>query len=313
MIPIALAVLMALFPGGLVVADLSGILERGNDASYGAEQVVSCVTPDGVANAILTIEQSDGQMLVGSDALGATSLALGPGDWTMTRGDGTTEHAAVMGKGITEADPYLVSEVGGVTFLGREATAYRLERDGQVRAELILDDLTGVVVRSTTYGADGARYCLHRFISFDPGVREIPQPVKADAPVLQPLDQASGIFPEQIAGFIRLDEYEDPGGLRFTYYSDGFFSFAVFQTPAMVPLPDAVKIERGSGDYHRTFSAGQVFYTWQVDRGGMALVGDLPPDMHDAVLDDLPEPRQPGFFRRIWRSIFGFGSNRGVE
>ena len=52
MIPIALAVLMALFPGGLVVADLSGILERGNDASYGAEQVVSCVTPDGVANAI---------------------------------------------------------------------------------------------------------------------------------------------------------------------------------------------------------------------------------------------------------------------
>src|SRR5690606_40636089 len=125
--------------------------------------VVSCVTPDGVANAILTIEQSDGQMLVGSDALGATSLALGPGDWTMTRGDGTTEHAAVMGKGITEADPYLVSEVGGVTFLGREATAYRLERDGQVRAELILDDLTGVVVRSTTYGADGARYCLHRF------------------------------------------------------------------------------------------------------------------------------------------------------
>src|SRR5690606_18648153 len=78
MILVALAVLMALFPGGLVVADLSGILERGNDASYGAEQVVSCVTPDGVANAILTIEQSGGQMLVGSDALGATSLALGP-------------------------------------------------------------------------------------------------------------------------------------------------------------------------------------------------------------------------------------------
>ncbi|HEX6946900.1 MAG TPA: hypothetical protein VF246_06085 [Acidimicrobiia bacterium] len=313
MIPMVLVMALALLTPGLLVGDLSGILERGGEASYGAEQVVSCLTPDGVTSAILTIEQSGGNMVVGSDLLGVTSFATGPGDLTMMHRDGSVEHATVIGREAPQTVPYEVVELGGLTFLGREATAYRLERAGLVRAELVLDDVTGVVVRSTTYGADGALYCIHRFISFDPGSRELPQVTKEEGPTLEPLEEASGIFPEQIAGFVRLDEYEDPGGLRFTYYSDGFFSFAVFQTPAMVPLPDAVLVSRNRGDYQRAFTAGQVFYTWEIERGGMALVGDLPPDMHDAVLDDLPEPERPGWFRRLWRSIFGATSSRGFK
>ena len=39
--------------------------------------------------------------------------------------------------------------------------------------------------------------------------------------------------------------------------------------------------------------------------GGMALVGDLPPDLHEAVLSEMPHPEDPGFFRRWWRSLFG--------
>jgi hypothetical protein len=37
----------------------------------------------------------------------------------------------------------------------------------------------------------------------------------------------------------------------------------------------------------------------------MALVGDLPPDLHEAVLEELPRPETPGLFRRLWRSLFG--------
>jgi hypothetical protein len=37
----------------------------------------------------------------------------------------------------------------------------------------------------------------------------------------------------------------------------------------------------------------------------MALVGDLPPDMHQTVLSGLPAPADPGLFRRLWRNLFG--------
>jgi hypothetical protein len=37
----------------------------------------------------------------------------------------------------------------------------------------------------------------------------------------------------------------------------------------------------------------------------MAMVGDLPPDMHEGVLAGLPAPEDPGLFQRLWRSLFG--------
>jgi hypothetical protein len=37
----------------------------------------------------------------------------------------------------------------------------------------------------------------------------------------------------------------------------------------------------------------------------MALVGDLPPDMHEDVLAGLPTPTDPGLLQRLWRSLFG--------
>jgi hypothetical protein len=37
----------------------------------------------------------------------------------------------------------------------------------------------------------------------------------------------------------------------------------------------------------------------------MAMVGDLPPDMHAGVLAGLAPPSAPGFLQRVWRSLFG--------
>ena len=46
-------------------------------------------------------------------------------------------------------------------------------------------------------------------------------------------------------------------------------------------------------------------WQWDMWQSGMALVGDLPPDLHEAVLSEMPHPEDPGFFRRWWRSLFG--------
>lgn len=309
MIPL-LAVLFGLSTlAPAVLADLPGILERGGDASYGAEQVVSCDTPDGTASALVTIQQADGALLVGSGA--DTTIAMGAGGFALLGQDGVIDQATVSGATNESASPYTVAELGGVAYLGREATAFRLTRDEIVRAELVLDDLTGVVVRAITYHAEGTPYCTHRFISFDPGQRVLPAHATADSPALVSLgDDAPSPFPELVAGFTRLDQYEDAQGLQFSYYSDGFFSFAVFQTPAVVPLPGAALVEVGRGEYQRMFTPGQVFYSWETEDGAMAMVGDLPPDMHEAVLTELPDPDRPGLFRRLWRSIFGLSGGR---
>lgn len=292
-----------------VLFDLPGILERGGDASYGAEQVVNCDTPNGMASALLTIQQDDGALLVGSGA--DISIAMGAGGFTLLDRDGVVDNASVSGSNAQPESPYEVVDLGDVAYLGREATAYRLERDEILRAELVLDDVTGVVVRAVTYHADGTPYCMHRFISFEPGDRQLPKHDTTDQPALVPLDAGTpSPFPEMISGFTRLDQYEDAEGVQFTYYSDGFFSFAVFETPALVVLPEAGLVEMGPGQYQRVFTPGQVFYAWEAVDGGMAMVGDLPPDMHEAVLAELPAPDRPGLFRRLWRSIFGLSVGR---
>ncbi|HSO49614.1 MAG TPA: hypothetical protein VLS86_03630, partial [Acidimicrobiia bacterium] len=61
----------------------------------------------------------------------------------------------------------------------------------------------------------------------------------------------------------------------------------------------------GDQTYARSFSPGQVAMAWETLAGGMALVGDLPPDMHEGVLAGLPAPEDPGLFRRLWRNLFG--------
>jgi hypothetical protein len=102
-----------------------------------------------------------------------------------------------------------------------------------------------------------------------------------------------------------LDAYVDDAGLTFGYYSDGFFSFAVFESRVEIVLDGGVDHLVEGHSYLREFSPGQVTYTWPVQGGGMALIGDLPPDMHDQVLEELPSPYDAGFFRKLWRNLFG--------
>jgi hypothetical protein len=108
-----------------------------------------------------------------------------------------------------------------------------------------------------------------------------------------------------LGNFERLDVYQDEEGFIFAYYSDGFFSFAVFQTPAIVAAGSGSLVTVGGQPYIRSSGAGDVTYAWETSSGGMALVGDLPPDMHEEVLSGLPAPEDPGLFRRLWRNLFG--------
>lgn len=285
--------------------NLDELLVRGQEATYSAEQTISCSTPDGVRDAVVRITQQGGELHVSASVTDDVEVAAGSGTWSMRRGDGVVAQATVgaAGKGTTEP-LYTVAEERAVEYLGRAAMSYLLIRDGQPRGELTFDDQTGALVEAVTFTVDGEIYCERRFISLDTEVTTTAD-VKKSTQEASPVSAVEANLPDDVGGFQLLDQYEDEDGIRFAYYSDGFFSFAVFETPNAVELPEAQAVEFEGGTYLRVFTAGQVTYVWETEAGGMALVGDLPPDMHEEVLSAMPHPHDPGFFRRWWRSWFG--------
>jgi hypothetical protein len=303
-VAVLVTLLVAVPATGVFAADLDELLERGQDASYSAEQIISCSTPDGVREALVQIDQVDGELRLTSNVADDVEVTAGAGGWTLTRDDGVVAEAAVD-RGESTTDPeWVVEEAGAREYLGRVAIAYLLTRDGQPRAELVIDDETGVVVEAVTLTVDNDVYCERRFVSLDTDAPVIEGKARDRARTPPTLVETSSL-PESVAGFELLDQYEDEDGIRFAYYSDGFFSFAVFETPSAVVVPDATPVEFGSGDYLRVFTAGQVTYVWETRDFGMALVGDLPPDLHEAVLAEMPQPEDPGLLRRFWRALFG--------
>ena len=282
-----------------LASDLDELLERSSEASFSAEQIISCSTPDGSRDALVELSQDGDAVRIGAYD---SEIVVGSGSWALTRNDGAVSGASVeAGKSKTEP-LYEVQEGETLDYLGRESTSYRLLRDGVLRAELVFDVGTGALLNAVTFLADGAAYCERRFVSFDPEGASGGSVLAADPAVIA---AGSASMPELILGFELLDTYADDDGLVFAYYSDGFFSFAVFETRAGVNVPDAVTVELASGVYQRTFEAGYVTYTWVTRDAGMALVGDLPPDMHESILSELPAPQDPGIFRRWWRALFG--------
>lgn len=284
--------------------DLDELLDEAREASYTAEQLISCATPDGPRDLVVRVAQSAGEVRVGRSAEDI-EVAAGAGGWTVTGQDGVVRSVSVSGAAEPESADYEVARDGPTTFLSREASTYTLSRDGIERARLVVDDETGAFVEVTSLGSEGEVYCRHRFISFEPGDPGSPAPQLegGDGAVLTESDPGS--LPEEVAGFARLDVHEDDQGLRLAYYSDGFFSFAVFETPAPVRLPNGSSAEIGGEAYLRSFAPGQASYAWETGGGGMALVGDIPPDMHPRILAEMPAPAGPGWMERIWRRLFG--------
>lgn len=303
---LALALFLTVVPASAALAsDVEELLSRGHEANYTAEQIISCTTPDGERDALVEIEQTGDEIRVTSSVSDQTQVVAGEGGWTMTRGGGLVAEATIEAGEANTEPLYTVEESGAVEYLGRAAIAYLLIRDGDPRAELVIDEETGVVVKAVTLTVDDQVYCERKFVSLDTTIESQPE---GTAPVTEStapsLIEGSNL-PESVAGFQLLDQYVDEDGFTFVYYSDGFFSFALFETPTTVELPEATVVEIGEGVYQRAFTAGQVAYVWETHDGGMALVGDLPPDMHEAVLTEMPQPEDPGFFRRWWRNLFG--------
>lgn len=304
---LAALVVAALVVGAPMSADLGGYLERSSEAEFTGEQLVACETPDGRRSAVFNLAQTDGTVVAWEGGEDTPMVGVAPGLSVTVTGE-AVESAVVEGSPVVDSDRYTVEEGGESTYLGRPVSEVSLVRDGTERVRMTVDSDTDAVLRTITYADDGSAYCDRRLLSFEEDISGVPE-LAVDAAVepASPIDDPPGELESTIEGFELVDTYSLDGG-TLSYYSDGFFSAGVAVTRRPISLgetDDVVELEAEEGKYQRSYQAGSVTVTWEADAENMVLIGDLPPDLLQSFLDELPPPAQNNFFDRIWSHLFG--------
>jgi hypothetical protein len=207
------------------------------------------------------------------------------------------------------ADRYAIVERGAVERLGRTARALEVYEDELLRATIVFDGTTGAPMLTQIFDAAGDTYRYSAMLDFDDRPELVYRDIVAkgrDYQLMLPI--ADPELPPTLAGYVRTDAYRAADDWIHTFYSDGLFSFSVFETAGSITpagFNDAVEFEAAGSTYDVLVRPTEVWVAWQTADSTMVLVGDLPPDHLERVLDTLPEPDRAGFFKRLWRNIFG--------
>lgn len=297
----ALAVVIGAAPAA--ATDLEDYLEAAAAAEYTGRRIIITMW-DGESQAgiygvthvsdMTVIGTGEGGSLVGSGKVagGADDAVMVP-EWS--------QYAA--------NDRYTTTEPVATVRLGRVAEMVEVLEDGRLRARFTFDALTKVPLATEVFDGEGALFRYSAMLDFDPK----PELSYADMEamgdvydVMFPVDGSS--LPHDAAGYIRADTYAAPDDTVQSFYTDGLFSFSLFEVDAAARLErfeDATSVDLNDSSYRRFITPTEMWITWQVGDVSYVLVGDLPPDHLAEVLGALPEPSEPGLLKRLWRGIFG--------
>lgn len=240
------------------------------------ELAQSC--PSVGTGATATYEVSDGVLRVLDESGEAVSDHALPGSGAWPLADRyTIETAAAEGRGV---DRVLVTE------------------GDSVRMEVLVDRAGSVPLALTSFAADGEVHCTFTLIGWTPAAA-VPDD---EAP---PTPEAASLPPE-VGGFVLgsvvvHDDFE--AGL----YGDGVFTFSLTVWDDTFEVAGAKGSPVGSAEP----GPGRSLLSWPVDRQTYVLIGDLPHDLRDDVVAELPAPDQPGFFSRLWRRLSSLAADGG--
>lgn len=283
--------------------DLDDYLEKAADADYAGRRVV-VTTWDGRTQAeVVEVEHAGGMMMI---AESGSDVVIGDGKVAM---DGAAGVALVGWSVRSAADKYSTGEVTELTRLGRPARSITVYEGTAIRARIVFDAATWAPLATEIYDGNGALFRFAAFTDFDAVPDRVFTAVRehqGDAYDVVP-EAASSPLPAEAGGYEQLDSYLGSDGVVQCFYGDGLFTFSVFVLPSGVDEPDmadAVEMVLAGRRYSVLVEPNDVWVSWRRGAAGYVLVGDLPPDHLDLVLEALPAPKPPSLFERLF-SLFG--------
>ena len=276
---------------GALADDLIDRLEASAASTYSGEQTVVCSTPDGDTSEVYRIGQSNG-VTVAEDRSGQIRVSR-------------------TGESFSDLDQrYTVSVTGPLSYAGRQVDQTDIEENGTLRLRFLFDIETGAMLSSDVYNSDGTVYCQTRLTDFRPGNPGVSYGVQTPpAPTSEELVEVDErALPESVGDFARLSVTQGPQeSVASAYYADGVFGFTLLHSANPIEVPELVAapdVELDGRRYRRIFDVGTAVYSWESGVGGYVLAGDLPVDVQEGVLEQLPAPESVNMFQRIWRNLF---------
>ncbi len=284
--------------------DLEGMLESAAEADFYGVGVVMCSWDGDSAATTYEVTRSHGMSMVhGPDGdfmlAGGLSASRSGADW----------YALEVGEwsAWSLSERYSLGEPKSTSRLGRSASEVMVMEGDMARARLIIDDVSTVPLLTEILDAEGEVFRLAVMIDFDaePPAMAMPDDFH-EREMLMPAAPTERL-PGSVFGYRMLDSYGADDGVQ-VFYSDGLFSFSVFESNRGSRPKDfesATPFKVGEAQYLRIVTPSNVWVQWDAPDHSYVLVGDLPPDHIVAVLEGLPAPGQRGFFVRLWRRLFG--------
>lgn len=290
---VVLMVLSAAAPS--FAEDLEDYLARAAEADYAGTRVVVTVWEGRSIAEITDVEHSGEVVMMGV----ADTMIL---EGKVAKGGETGVAVSTWSTPVVAAK-YTVEVDVGLTRLGRAARAVRIMEGGQLRARIVFDLATWAPLVTEIYDAGGELFRIASFTDFDPHPRRVYDPSFVeghDYELAAHSDDTS--LPATAGDYDRVDAYTGGDGIPQAFYSDGLFSFSVFEVGARQVaerFDDATVLRVDETEYLLVVQPTELWVAWERGDDGLVLVGDLPPDHLRRVLQDLPEPRRPNLLERI--------------
>jgi len=299
----ALATMLAAAAMAPAAADeLTELLDSAAEADYAGRQIVVTFLDGETSLEIIEVEHAGSLTMVGA---AGTESVMGAGKLSVDGGG----LAVSSWNSAKMSDRYTVDESGSVRRLGRDATAITILEGDQVRMRLVFDDATSTPLVTEVFDGSGQIFRLTSMLEVDP----IPAKLYSaqghygnEFEVLVPTARHS--LPPSAAGYDLADAYSGPDDSVQGFYSDGLFSYSLFVVDGRAEsdrFSDAATIERDGLKYQRLVNPGEMWVTWKSGPKTYVLVGDLPPDHLEEVLDELPKPGRRNLISRLWSGLFG--------
>lgn len=304
---VAALVVMLLLTAGTASAadDLAEYLERADGAVYSGTKVVYTIWGGETEFAVLDVQH----------ALGMTMYSRAGED--VMAGGGKLRALATEGGALQVIDweradashRYRVEALDTGSHAGRSVDVVGVYEGDLLRARLSFDRETHAPMSTEVFSATGDLFRYGSMLQFT-AKADLPPPSSGDPTPYEVVARAGSFgLPETAAGYRLVDRYlgPDDGSLQ-AFYSDGLFRFSVFAIEgrsAIDELVEGTTMRLAGSDYTVSVTATDTWILWNGPATTYVLVGDLPPDHAEAVLDELPEPSEWNFLQRLWHRLFG--------